>query len=146
MASPLESQTMIDIVKAFRSCKEWILSFFHDHVDLIRNVFKDVTTVANSCRPIVKAIDEELKPAIANNTCPMVQTLTDFLLQFVEVEVASSEAQRLASLPMDALLSGVAYVIARTLRATNGFDQPTVEAGILVAYRIYKVIKQRNEM
>ena len=124
----------------FTSIKDWVLSWFTDAsrqklLALLNNIKKFVDVAL----PIVKEIDEVLKPLLANSTKALA--LQEFLVKHLgDLDDVITLAVKLSKLPTADMLANVALEILKT-KFTVTPSLSALRLAIELAYSIYKSSK-----
>ena len=126
------------------SIKAWFSGLFaKGNRAVVVSLLDHVSVFVDHALPIVKAIDEQLKPAIRTSSQPLIITIETFIgerLNGLELTAARRDAQKLVYLPTADMLVNVALIL---LARAKPESVPTslLRLAIELAYSIYKATK-----
>jgi hypothetical protein len=124
----------------FTTFKDWLLSWFTDaNKQKLLALLTGIKGFVDAALPIVKEIDELLKPMLEKNSTALA--LYEFLLKHISnVDYVSDLAKKLSDLPLADMLANVALEILRTkVPATASLS--VLRLAIELAYNLYKTSK-----
>lgn len=124
----------------FTSFKEWLLSWFTDaNKQKLLALLGNVKGFVDAALPIVKEIDEVLKPLLASNET--IKAISEFLLEhFDNVDYVVDLAEKLSELPLADMLANVALEVLKT-RVPATASLSVLRLAIELAYNVYKTSK-----
>lgn len=124
------------------AAKEWALSWFSD-ANRARFValLNKASAYVDLAIPIVKRIDEELKPLLKDKEVPALVAIQRFLdANGKGIKNSLEIAQRLASLPMADMLANIALELLKNSSPAST-SLSILKLSVEVAYNIYKAMK-----
>lgn len=128
--------------------KTWFIGWFVGSKELkVIEVLEGLDTLFNKSLPIVKQIDEELKPALKNLTSQngdevdLYETILSFLKKFEDVlDDVFAIAQQVYKLPIPDMLFTIAIEILKAQSAGN-VSLSVLRLSVELAYNVYKKTK-----
>lgn len=130
--------------------KTWFLSWFVGSKELkVIEILESLDTLFNKSLPIVKQIDEELKPALKNlasqngDEVDLYETILSFLKKFEDVlDDVFAIAQQVYKLPIPDMLFTIAIEILKA-QSTGNVSLSVLRLSVELAYNVYKKSKSR---
>lgn len=128
--------------------KTWFIGWFVGSKELkVIEVLEGLDTLFNKSLPIVKQIDEELKPALKNlasqngDEVDLYETILSFLKKFEDVlDDVFAIAQQVYKLPIPDMLFTIAIEILKAQSAGN-VSLSVLRLSVELAYNVYKKTK-----
>lgn len=132
----------MNITGWFKAVQEWVMSWFSDaNKQKIFAILNGVKTLVDYALPIVKAIDEKLKPVLNDGAEDVVQAVRKFLEEYMDdLDKVLELADKLADLPMADMLANIALELLKTTSPTNA-SLSMLRLAVELAYNIYKTTK-----
>jgi hypothetical protein len=130
--------------------KTWFLSWFVGSKELkVIEILESLDTLFNKSLPIVKQIDEELKPALKNlasqngDEVDLYETILSFLKKFEDVlDDVFAIAQQVYKLPIPDMLFTIAIEILKA-QSTGNVSLSVLRLSVELAYNVYKKTKSK---
>lgn len=130
--------------------KTWFIGWFVGSKELkVIEVLEGLDTLFNKSLPIVKQIDEELKPALKNlasqngDEVDLYETILSFLKKFEDVlDDVFAIAQQVYKLPIPDMLFTIAIEILKA-QSTGNVSLSVLRLSVELAYNVYKKTKSK---
>lgn len=130
--------------------KTWFLSWFVGSKELkVIEILESLDTLFNKSLPIVRQIDEELKPALKNlasqngDEVDLYETILAFLKKFEDIlDDVFAIAQYVYKLPIPDMLFTIAIEILKAQSAGNA-SLSMLRLSVELAYNVYKKTKSK---
>lgn len=131
--------------------KTWFLSWFVGSKELkVIEILESLDTLFNKSLPIVRQIDEELKPALRNlatqngDEVDLYETILSFLKKFEDVlDDVFVIAQQVYKLPIPDMLFTIAIEILKA-QSTGNVSLSVLRLSVELAYNVYKKTRDRT--
>jgi hypothetical protein len=130
--------------------KTWFLSWFVGSKELkVIEILESLDTLFNKSLPIVRQIDEELKPALRNlatqngDEVDLYETILSFLKKFEDIlDDVFVIAQQVYKLPIPDMLFTIAIEILKA-QSTGNVSLSVLRLSVELAYNVYKKTKSK---
>lgn len=125
-------------MKWFVNVKNWVLSWFTDENKLrLLQFLNGMQVFVDWAYPIVKEIDEKLKPLLKGGT-PVVEALTKFFEEYVDdLDEVVDLVHSLKDLPLADMLANVAIELLK-LKSGSNIALSVLRLAVELAYNLYK--------
>lgn len=133
------------------SIKTWFLSWFVGSKELkVIEILESLDTLFNKSLPIVRQIDEELKPALRNlksqngDKIDLYETVLSFLKKFEDIlDDVVIITQQVYKLPIPDMLFTIAIEILKAQSAGNT-SLSVLRLSVELAYNVYKKTRHKE--
>lgn len=130
--------------------KTWFLGWFVGSKELkVIEILESLDTLFNKSLPIVRQIDEELKPALRNlatqngDEVDLYETILSFLKKFEDIlDDVFVIAQQVYKLPIPDMLFTIAIEILKA-QSTGNVSLSVLRLSVELAYNVYKKTKSK---
>ena len=130
----------------FTSVQNWVFGWFTDETkQRILAILNGVKGLVEYALPIVKAIDEQLKPFLSQTNADTLKLVTEFLEKHMDdFDAVIALANKLSALPMADMLANLALELLK-LKAPTNASLSTLRLAIELAYNIYKAMSPKAQ-
>lgn len=136
----------MSVTSWFTSIQNWVFGWFTDETkQRILALLNGVKGLVDQALPIIKAIDQQLKPFLSQANVDTLKEVTKFLSKYMDdFDTVLALANKLSALPMADMLANIALELLKLKVPTNS-SFSTLRLAVELAYSIYKAMSPKAQ-